>query len=224
MTPFDALSTPLSRRLRDGLDRIGAVMRADQWDVAEEAGLTPTQLHALTFIAGRGDKGIRLRAVAEHLGVTQPTATDSVAALVRKGLLTKLADPDDARAVAIRITPAGCDIVRGVGLTITSTERALETLTPAEQSDMLELVIKTIRALQEAKAIPPQRLCVTCRHFRAHVHDDAELPHHCALVDAAFGGRHLRLDCGEHEPADAEARGAAWRAFDRRGEAAASGR
>lgn len=223
MTAFDALSTPLSRRLREGLDRIGAVMRADQWGVAEEAGLTPTQLHALTFIAGRGDKGIRLRAIAEHLGVTQPTATDSIAALVRKGLLTKLADPNDARAVAIRITPPGCDVVRAVGLAITATERALESLSTKEQSTLLELVIKTIRALQEAKAIPPQRLCVTCRHFRAYVHEDADLPHHCALVDAAFGGRHLRLDCAEHEAAQPEARDAAWKAFDQRAETLAPG-
>jgi DNA-binding MarR family transcriptional regulator len=216
MTVFDVLSTPLSRRLREGLDRIGAAMRADQWGVAEEAGLTPTQLHALTFIAGRGERGMRLGAIADHLGVTQPTATDSIAALVRKGLVDKRADPGDRRALAIRITPAGADVVRAVGLAITATEKALDRLTPQEQSTLLELVIKTIRALQEAKAIPPQRLCVTCRHFRPYVHEDAELPHHCALVDAAFGGRHLRLDCGEHDAAAPEARDAAWRIFDRR--------
>lgn len=213
MTVFDALSPPLTRRLRDGLERIGAAMRADRWGVAEEAGLTATQLHALTFVAGRGEGGIRLGAVAEHLGVTQPTATDSVAALVRKGLLTKLADPADKRAVAIRATPAGQAVVRAVGLAVSSTERALDTLSIDEQSKLLDLVIKTIRALQEAEAIPPQRLCVTCRHFRPYAHEDAALPHHCALVDAPFGGRHLRLDCGEHAPAEPQARDATWKLF-----------
>jgi len=216
MTPFDAISTPLVRRLREGLDRIAAAMRADEWGVAEEAGLTPTQLHALTFIAGRGEAGMRLRAVAEHLGVTQPTATDSIAALVRKGLLVKQPDLEDKRAVAIRVTPAGCDVVRAIGLAMTAAERALETLTPQEQQTLLELVIKTIRALQQAKAIPPQRLCVTCRHFRPYVHEDVELPHHCALVGAAFGGRHLRLDCPEHGPAPPPALEEAWRVFARR--------
>ncbi|WP_246721914.1 MarR family winged helix-turn-helix transcriptional regulator [Methylosinus sp. H3A] len=216
MTLFDAISTPLPRRLREGLDRIAAAMRADEWGVAEEAGLTPTQLHALTFIAGRGDVGMRLRAVAEHLGVTQPTATDSIAALARKGLVVKLPDSEDKRAVAIRVTPAGCDVVRAIGLAMTSAERALETLTPPEQQTLLELVIKTIRALQQAKAIPPQRLCVTCRYFRPYAHEDAELPHHCALVDAAFGGRHLRLDCPEHDAAPPPVLEAAWRVFERR--------
>jgi hypothetical protein len=138
--------------------------------------------------------------------------------LVRKGLLTKASDPEDARAVAIRITPAGHDIVRGLGLAITSTERALETLSAKEQSTLLHLVIKTIRALQQAGAIQPQRVCITCRYFRAYVHDDADLPHHCALVDAPFGGRHLRLDCNEHEQAEPGGLDAAWKAFDRNAE------
>ncbi|WP_245276186.1 MarR family winged helix-turn-helix transcriptional regulator [Methylocapsa aurea] len=190
-------------------------MRADQWGVAEESGLNPTQAHVLTFVAGRGATGMRVRSIADHLGVAQPTATDSIGALVRKGLLTKVADPEDARAVAIRVTPAGHDVVRGLGLAITSAERALETLSMKEQSTLLGLVIKTIRALQQAGAIPPQRLCVSCRYFRAYVHDDEDIPHHCALVDAPFGGRHLRLDCPEHEQAEPEALDAAWKVFDR---------
>jgi hypothetical protein len=84
-------------------------------------------------------------------------------------------------------------------LAITSTERALETLSTSEQTALLQLVIKTIRALQIAGAISPQRMCVTCRHFRPYVHDDARTPHHCAYVDAAFGAEALRLDCGEHD-------------------------
>ena len=124
-------------------------------DRGGKGGSQPTQAHVLTFIAGRDKKGVRVRAIAEHLGVAQPTATDSVAALIRKGLLKKSADIDDARAVAIRITSAGRDIVRGIGLAITSTERALETLSTREQTALLQLVIKTIRALQIAGAISP---------------------------------------------------------------------
>jgi DNA-binding MarR family transcriptional regulator len=210
MTPFDALSTPLSHRLRDGLDRIGAAMRAERWGAVD--GLNPTQLDALAFVAGRA-KGVRLGAVAEHLGVTQPTATDSVAALVRKGLLTKTADPEDGRAVVLRPTTAGRAVSRDIDHSETAIDRALSSLPAEEQQTLLALVIKTIRALQEAKAIAPQRLCVTCRHFRPYAHDDPELPHHCALVDAPFGGRHLRLDCPEQEEAPPAERDAAWSAF-----------
>jgi len=188
-------------------------MRADQWTIAGTAGLNPTQLHALTFIAGRAEKGVRVGAVAAQLGVTQPTATDSIAALVRKGLLTKTADPEDPRAVSVRITPSGRDVVRGIGLVITATERALEALSHEEQTELLRLVVKTIRALQIAGAIPPQRLCVTCKYFRPHAHDDRRNPHHCDYVDAALGGEGLRLDCAEHEALPSERQEAVWRSF-----------
>jgi DNA-binding MarR family transcriptional regulator len=203
----------LTRRLRDGLDRISAVMRADQWTIAGTAGLNPSQLHALTFIAGRAEKGARIGAVAAQLGVTQPTATDSIAALVRKGLATKKADPEDPRAVSVRITQAGRDVVRGIGLVITATERALETLSYDEQAELLRLIIKTIRALQIAGAIAPQRMCVTCKYFRAHAHEDRRSPHHCDYVDKAFGVEGLRLDCAEHEALPAAQQDAVWQSF-----------
>jgi DNA-binding MarR family transcriptional regulator len=98
------------------------VMRADQWEIARAAGLNPTQTHVLTFIAGRGEKGVRVGTIATRLGVTQPTATDWFTALIRKGMLTKTHDPEDTRAVAVNVTQAGRDIVRGIGLVITATE------------------------------------------------------------------------------------------------------
>jgi len=213
MTAAPLPAQQLTRRLRDGLDRICAVMRADEWTIAGTAGLNPTQLHALTFIAGRAAKGARVGAVASQLGVTQPTATDSIAALVRKGLLTKKADPQDPRAVSVRITPSGRDVVRGVGLAITATERALETLSHDEQAELLRAIVKTIRALQVAGAIAPQRLCVTCKYFRAHVHADRSNPHHCDYVDKAFGVGSLQIDCPEHESAPAAQQEVVWRSF-----------
>lgn len=199
MTTSPSPTQQLTRQLRDGLDQICVVMRADQWAIAGTAGLNPTQAHVLTFIAGRGEKGARVGKIANQLGVTQPTATDSIAALLRKALLTKAPDPEDTRAVTVRVTRAGRDIVRGIGLVITATERALEMLTIREQTEMLGLVIKTIRALQITGAIAPQRMCVTCRYFRPNAHEDKRAPHHCAYVDAAFGAEGLRIDCDEHE-------------------------
>ena len=92
-------------------------------------------------------------------------------------------------------------------------ERALETLPQEEQTELLRLIVKTIRALQVAGAIAPQRLCVTCKYFRPHAHENPSAPHHCDYVDAAFGVEALRLDCAEHEPAPAAQQESAWRSF-----------
>lgn len=213
MAIFDASSEPLPRRLRDGLERLASVLKADQWSAANTAGLNPTQAHVLSFLAGRGEVGMRVKAIAGHLGVTQPTATDSIAALERKGLVAKGSDAGDARAVVVRATSAGRDAVKAVGLSTMATDTALAGLSAAEQADLLLLVVKLIRSLQIAGALPEQRTCVTCRHFRPNAHAGTNTPHHCAFVNAAFGTRHLRLDCGEHETAEPSAQAATWRIF-----------
>lgn len=216
MSLFDALSTPLPIRLRDGLDRIAAVLRADQWSMSNAVGLNPTQAHVLAFLAGRDGVGIRVKEIAAHLGVSQPTATDSVAALERKRLVQKHAANNDARAVGVRITNDGREMLKAIGMASSATATAVGELAPAEQADLLLLLIKLIRSLQLAGSIPVQRMCVTCRHFRPNIYSDADQPHHCAFVNAAFGDRHLRLDCGDHNLADPAAQAAAWTAFDKR--------
>lgn len=201
-------TTALPRRLREGLERIAAVLRTEQWAAATAIGLTPTQLHILLFLAGRGEQAAAVTEIAGQLGVSQPTATDSAAALHRKGLLRKA----ETRR-GLLITASGRDAVAATGLAANASEAALAGLPPGDQQALMLLVVKLIHALQESGAIVPQRLCVTCRHFRPGAHAGQPKPHHCAFVNAAFGTDDLRLDCGEHEPADPAAQAATWTAF-----------
>jgi hypothetical protein len=70
-----------------------------------------------------------------------------------------------------------------------------------------------IRPLQQGGEIPVSRMCLTCRFFRPHEHDDPAQPHHCAFVDAPFGHGQRRLDCADHQPASPALSDAAWEAF-----------
>lgn len=194
-------SPALTRRLRDGLERIACVLRADRWGATETTALNPTQAQILDFLAGRGDKGARVGAVAAHLGVSQPTATDSIASLEKKGLAARRPDPQDRRALAVAPTEAGRALAQQIDASPSAAERALQSLDARDQTELLGLLVKLIRNLQIDGAVAPQRLCVTCRYFRPHAHADPAAPHHCDFVDAAFGPQALRLDCGDHIPA-----------------------
>lgn len=202
-------------RIGDGLSRVATAMRSEAWTAAEAIGLNPTQLQILTFLVARDRNGMRVKQIAAYLGVSQPTTTDSVNALLRKGLVEKHADPSDARALSVAATLRGEAAVRQAGQLASATEDAIAALSKLEQEDLLMHLVKIIRRLQSAGAIPEQRMCVNCRYFRPHVYDDPKAPHHCAFVDAAFGPAELRVDCGEFEGADAADRDAAWRIFNR---------
>jgi DNA-binding MarR family transcriptional regulator len=213
MSHFDFETTPLPSRLRDGLERIGAALRSEHWSATSAVGLNPTQAHVLAFLAGRDRVGIRVKDIAEQLGVSQPTATDSILALERKKLIRKSSSSEDARSTVVSITAQGRDLLRAIGLSHSATAEALNDLSAGEQAKLLQLLIKLIRSLQQSGAIPVQRMCVTCKHFRPNFYSDAMKPHHCAFVNAAFGDPNLRLDCNDHEPADPATQAATWSAF-----------
>ncbi len=194
---LDQITEPLDRRLSDGLTRLAAVARQIDWQAAEAASLSPTQADILRFVANR-PQGARLTDAAAHAGIRKATASDAVTALERKALVHKYADAADGRAVALKATPKGKRVAQAWP---SSFAPIVAGLSLAEQEMLFGLVVKMIRQLQQRQLIAPQRTCVTCRHFRENVAPGTGMPHFCAFVRAPMAGRHLRVDCAEHESA-----------------------
>ncbi len=209
-------STPktLPARIQDGLERIAAAMRSDDWQSSRAAGVNPAQFAILKLLEAR-PSGLSVKQLAAQLLVSQPSATESIAALERKGLVDKRPDPADLRSARIAITPAGREAMTAGRHDAGVAERAAEALEPEAQEQMLLGLIAMIRQLQESGTIPIQRMCVSCRYFSPFAHADAARPHHCHFVDAAFGQNELRIDCREHETADPSTRAATWRALQK---------
>lgn len=182
-----------------GLSRIGLYLRSAAWDQAGAKGLTPTQAQTLAHLSARGPR--RISDLAAEAGVTQPTASDAVAALVRKGLTARRPDPVDGRASLLHLTAAGRVTAQETAAWPDALLGALAAIGPEDRGAFLRSLMAMIRALQNSGEIPAQRICATCTHFRPNAHPGAERPHHCAFVDAAFGDAALRLDCADHKPA-----------------------
>src|SRR5712671_3194175 len=68
-------------------------------------GVSPARLSALSVLVLGGPRTIGALAAAE--GVTPPTMTRLVAALVADGLVERLAEPGDRRAVRIQASATG---------------------------------------------------------------------------------------------------------------------
>jgi DNA-binding MarR family transcriptional regulator len=204
----------VSNKLLSGLNRIGLAMRSAAWGDATESGLTPTQSQILAFIAARAAQNPRSGDAADALGITPQTASVAIAALIAKGLVSKVPDANDRRASALKLTRQGEVAARVAAQWPDFLLGAMEELDRDERALFLRILIKLIRRLQVDGRIVPQRLCVTCAHFQpnAHSHNPAG-PHHCAYVDAPLAETDLRVDCGEHSPARPEAANAAWAGY-----------
>lgn len=205
--------TSVNDRIREGLSRVAVAMRSDDWSRARDLGLNPAQLAVVELLEGR-EAGLGVKEIAIQLGVSQPSATDTINALERKGLVEKRSG-EDRRAVRVCLSADGRSAVTRAAGGETAAEQAVDALAVHEQEQLLLSLVKMIRHLQEMDAIPIQRMCATCRHFEPFKHRDAARPHHCLFVDAAFGQRDLRIDCRDHDIADPSSRAATWDAFQK---------
>jgi DNA-binding MarR family transcriptional regulator len=211
---------PDARQTAEGLEQLGAVLRASALRAGASRGRSGAQERILKILAA-APQGLRLGAVASALGVSPASASDSLRLLVRRGSVRRRRSKEDARAAFFSLTPRGSAVREkgegGVGSAGTADPivGAIESLPPSDRSALQRGLIQLILLLQDRGAIPVARACVNCRFFRPFAHRSAGAPHHCEYVDRAFGDAALRSACPEFESttaSDAARRGERWRA------------
>lgn len=77
-----------------------------RWDV------TPSQSRAMGVLARCGP--LRLSELADHLHIAARSATEVVDGLQERGLVARLPDPHDRRAILARLTPAGHQVAAAI--------------------------------------------------------------------------------------------------------------
>ncbi|HEX2706922.1 MAG TPA: MarR family transcriptional regulator, partial [Solirubrobacterales bacterium] len=87
--------------------------RGNQLRVIEDSGLSMTQCKALLELGGLGQSAETWQVgdLAEHFGVSVPSMSRAVDAMVKKGLATRVEDPEDRRVRQVKITGPGKDLV-----------------------------------------------------------------------------------------------------------------
>jgi DNA-binding MarR family transcriptional regulator len=130
-------------RLRVALARLSRRLRRHH-----VAGLTPTQLAALATVEQSGP--LRLGDLAAAEGIAPSTLTRLVTALEESGYVRRCADPSDARASTLAITPHGHETLDRIRTETTLVlAESLRSLTPVQRSvlssalPVLELLAET---------------------------------------------------------------------------------
>jgi DNA-binding MarR family transcriptional regulator len=87
--------------------------RGNQLRVMEDSGLSMTQCKALLELGGLGQAAETWQVgdLAEVFGVSVPSMSRAVDALVKEGLATRVEDPADRRVRQVRITAKGKELV-----------------------------------------------------------------------------------------------------------------
>lgn len=201
-----------SARIVSAISRIGSVLRSGMWEFATGENLNPAQAEILLLLHSRA-QGVRLSWLARQLSISAASASDSVAALVAKGLVRKARAPDDGRATDLHLTEEGRQMAQRMAGATSFADAAVAKLPPLAQEQLLGGLLQVIGQLQKAERFPELRACLTCKHFQPDLHPDAAAPHHCGLVDAPLPVAMLRIDCPDHQPADPAQQVKNWQAL-----------
>ena len=130
-------------RLRVALARLSRRLRRH-----ELAGLTPTQLAALATVERSGP--MRLGDLAAAEGIAPSTLTRLVTALEDSGYVRRFADPSDARASTLAITPRGQDALERIRTESTLVLTASLGLLTSAQRYALAEALPVLEQLAEA--------------------------------------------------------------------------
>lgn len=114
------------------------------------AGLTMPQLRALFYLGRSGP--VPVGQVASGLGISQPSATETLEKLVCKGLIERTADPSDRRLVLSALTEKGKEMIDRPWETRRAVlASALRDATPAERAAIERGLTLLCDALEKAE-------------------------------------------------------------------------
>ncbi len=116
--------------------------------------------------------GLRIGDLAAWLAVKPPTVTQFVDALESRGLVERFADPDDRRAIRVRLSQSGRDMADSFhARAMEETEALVAHLGAADGEKLAELLAKT------AEFLAARHGDRNCGFHGAHQHHDGVCPH-----------------------------------------------
>ena len=176
----------------DTLERLCTLLRTEVRQRGLRHGLRPVQVEALLYLARCNRYSDTPIAVAEFLGSTKGTVSQTLKILEREGLLTKGPDPDDGRVVRLELTPVGRALSAELALP-PALEEAL-----ADDREWTERLSVDLRRLlggmQRAAGHKTFGTCHTCRFFRRE-----SSGFRCGLTGEALSESDSELICREHK-------------------------
>jgi DNA-binding MarR family transcriptional regulator len=136
-----------TRQILEGISAVTRKLSRASGGPDEGPPMTSTQRLALFETAVGGP--LRLSELAERMGITAPTASRAVDGLVELGLLERLPDPADRRAVSIDVTAAGrARVEERIALAAAALEPAVAALSAQDRTRLSALLARLAGAIE----------------------------------------------------------------------------
>ena len=175
-----------AERLAEILLRLARLTEAEGWS----HGLNPTQAAALAYLARANRFSRGPSHLADWLGTTRGTVSQTLKALAERGLVVEVPSPRDRRSISYRLLDAG-----RAALAVPETlAGALGDLPPGKVAAMTDSLARLLGAVVTRQKRRGFGLCHTCRHHRTN-NDQLAF---CALLETPLAAEDTGQICAEH--------------------------
>jgi DNA-binding MarR family transcriptional regulator len=149
---------PNSKNISELVDRLGRIVHAMQF----ANGLNPAQWEALRFLSRANSYSRSPGALAEYLGSTKGTVSQTLIALEAKGYVFRMRSEIDRRSVKIELTERGVGLVAEDPLTMIV--KAADDLTPEDRDVVARSISAMMKSLQRDRGQAEFGSCGECVH------------------------------------------------------------
>lgn len=173
------------------LNALSRAMLFEQRQAAAGAGLLPVQLAMLGYLRDANRYSNMPQCLAEYLGLTKGTVSQSLKILEERGWVLRQPDGADRRVVRLTLSEAGLKALERAD--DDAWRIAAQHLPANERERLRSLLTRLLSSWQQERNGKTFGVCRTCRHFR-----QGESSHQCGLTGEALSEADSEQICREH--------------------------
>ena len=182
-----------NKHAHDLIERLCNLVRSDMRAVCHRNNVRPVQLEALEFLTRCNRYSDTPQAVAEFLGLTKGTVSQTLNVLENKGLLRKLGDAHDKRLVHLKPTAEGRRLVE-LAVPAAVLMEGIERMSVPEARATVESLRRLLHSVQQANELKTFAPCKTCRFNQQRGRS-----YFCELTREPLSDQDIELLCREHQ-------------------------
>lgn len=171
------------------------LIRSEERKKCAEVGLQSVHFQVLNYLARCNKYSNTPAAVANYLGMTRGTVSQTLIILEKKGYIAKTPDAGDKRVVHLHLLAAGMDVLkqaRPADLFHSASAILQNSDQPLTNTGVFQ---QALVALQKANQSQSFGVCKTCRNFSKKDGD-----HFCLLTQQKLTDSDSEQICQEHVP------------------------
>ncbi len=178
------------------IERISTLVRSEERKKYAAIGLQPIHIQVLDYLSRCNWCSDTPVAVAEYLGLTKGTVSQTIQVLERKGYIERSNDAEDGRVVHLALSKSGARLLDELAAldVFAQAENALAIKKYSTLGDALNSMLRTLQMTNNAKTFG---VCNSCANF-----NEIDNHYQCDLAQVPLSRLDTEKICREHTPAD----------------------